>query len=125
MMQTINLDIEITRKFIVPGTSPEAISARKVEENLSIASRDDVSILINMTCQSVLSQILKFSQSPEAKQINPNVNPLITKAKYSKQVLDKTRESCEKLFPEIMTQPLSTQSDSFWNWLTHFLKSPI
>ena len=107
MLQAANFDLEVTKRFIIPGTSPKAISDRKAEGKLSIVSRNDVSTLINMICQSVLSQIVEFSQSDEAKQINPNLNPSIATAKYSKDVLDRTRESCKELFPEIMDSSLS------------------
>lgn len=125
MLKAANFDVEVTKRFIIPGTSPKAISDRRAEAELSIVSRDDVSTLINMTCQSVLSQIVEFSQSDESKQINPNLNPLIVRAKYSKDVLDRTRESCKELFPEIMNQPLVNQSFSVWNWLVSFVKSPV
>ena len=121
MMNTANLEIEVTRRFIIPGTSPEAISARIDEQRLSISSKEDLSLLINQTCQVVLNQIHEFSSSDEARQIDPKVKPSITRAKYSLRVLEKTRESCEELFPKIMAQPLNTNSGGLWNWIANLL----
>ncbi|MCB1107421.1 MAG: hypothetical protein KDK76_04920, partial [Chlamydiia bacterium] len=114
---SMQLELTILSRFIVPGVSNEAIQEKTQELGLSMETKKDLLTLSHSIRQTILGKISDFLLTKEANDICPRAKNFNARVLYMKNVADNLDKNLTILFPELTKkQPGTITTENGWTW---------